>query len=330
MSSIYFLKIFLFCFFVINPSFAFAFRFAVYGDSRAPKGDPTLVNRDVLGYINRHVHALHPRPDLVLFVGDAMNRSWSKDYTRNLMPDWIHFMRQGLKKIPLYMAAGNTEFYGNTGWTEYPLQTQYQNTFSFLPDNGPEHYKRLAYSLNHGKGKESSLFVVMDAFGFYESNGELQNFDNGFDKEQTKWFAKTIQNSKAHHKFVISHGPAFSVEGYPIKDSVRKMWSIMTKNRCDLFFCGHEHIFSRWLITKKTFPQAHSDITQTIVGSAGALPDNPQKVVVDPQEAHIHSGYTFVVVDVDGDKITQRSYGLVSKPEGGFSTRLIDKFSLKK
>lgn len=317
-------------FMIFTPTDAYAFRYAVYGDSRAPKGDASLVNREVLGFINRHVYSLNPRPDFVFFVGDAMNRGWSQDYTRNVLLDWVHFMKSGLKSIPFYMIAGNTEFYGNTGWTEYPLQTQYQLTFSHLPDNGPAHHKKLAYFIEHGKGKEKSLFIILDSFGFYKENGLLKNFDNGFDSEQINWFEKTAKKSKANHKFVMNHGPAFSVEGYPIKDSVRKVWNIMTKHQFDIFFCGHEHIFSRWLITKKEFPQGRSNITQTIVGSAGALPDSPSKVVVDPQEAHIHCGYTFVIVDVKKNKVIQRSYGLVSQPGGGFTTKLFDTLVLKK
>lgn len=315
---------------LLAPTNAFAFRYAVYGDSRAPKGDPALVNREVLGFINEHMNTLHPRPECVFFVGDAMNRSWTQDYTHNLLPDWIQFMRTGLKDIPFYMVPGNTELYGNTGWTEFPLQAQYQQTFSFLPNNGPAHYKKLAYFIERGKGKEKSLFIIMDGFGFYEENGLLKNFDNGFDAEQIKWLKKVIRNSSAHHKFLINHGPAFSVEGYPIKDSVRRVWKLLTKHAFDIYFCGHEHIFSRWLITKKIFPQGCSNMTQTIVGSAGATPDSPSKVVVDPQEAHIHTGYTFVIVDVNGNRITQRSYGLVAKPGGGFTTQLVDKFTLRK
>lgn len=312
------------------PQNAFAFRYAVYGDSRAPKGDPALVNRTILGFINKHMHSLKPRPDFVLFVGDAMNRSWAQDYTHNFLPDWIQFMKSDLKNIPFYMIPGNTELYGNTGWTEFPLQTEYQQTFSFLPHNGPPNYKNLSYYIKHGQGKEKSLFIILDSFGFYDQSGTLTNFDNGFDAEQIKWFAKIAKKSKANHKFVINHGPAFSVEGFPIKDSVRKIWQLMTKNNFDIYFCGHEHIFSRWLITKKVFPPASKPMTQTIVGSAGAVPDSSSKVVVDPQQAHIHSGYTFVIVDVGKNKITQRAYALVSLPNGSYRTQLVDKFTLKK
>jgi hypothetical protein len=327
-----FFKIFFCAFFLFltTPSQAFAFRFAVYGDSRARKEDPALVNREVLGFINKYVHSLKPRPQFVLFVGDAMNQTWSLDYTQNNWPMWLKFMKRGLKTIPLYMSLGNTDLYGETGGTEFPLQRSFQQAFSFLPNNGPRHYKKLAYFFEHGKGKEKSLFVVLDSFGFFKNDGLTLNFDNAYSSEQINWFKKVTSQSSAAHKFVITHGPAFSVEGEPTHPSVKKVWKFMTKNDFDIFFCGHEHIFSRWLITKKIFPEASSAITQTIVGSAGAPLHTLADVVVNPHKAHIHAGYTFVIVDVKGNKVIQRGYRLVPKPCGGFSTQRIDKVIIEK
>jgi hypothetical protein len=315
---------------LFSASTAYAYRFVVYADSRAVKGDPALFNREVLGFMNSQISTLTPKPAFALFLGDMVNRAWTTDYTHNNLTDWKAFMKAGLKKIPLYVAIGNTDLYGITGWTEYPLQDQFRQVFNDMPDNGPSQYKQLSYAFEYGKGKKRSLFVVMDAFGFYNAGGAWTNFDNGFDKAQIKWFSKTAKASDATHKFCLSHGPAFSVQGFPVQNSVREIWKQMEKSKFDMFYCGHEHIFSRWTINKAVYPLSTRKMTQTIVGSAGAVPDSASNVKVNPVEAHIYSGYTFVVVDVKDKKIIQRSYAVIPNGSGGFSTKLIDKFVVLK
>jgi hypothetical protein len=315
--------------FVVDSSHAYAYRFVVYGDSRATKGENTIFNRPILGAINSKIAHLHPKPDFVFFLGDCVLPGWATNYVHNNLIDWQQFMKQSLGKIPFYTAIGNNDLYGNTGWTEFPLQTQCQSVFDYLPSNGPCNYKKLAYSVEHGKGKERTLFLVLDSFGFYTQNGSLVNFDNGVDQEQLNWVAKKAKNKKAHYKFVLSHGPAFSIEGWPVHPSMMKVWELMGKNHFDGFYSAHEHIFSRWNITKKVYPPAKRTMIQTIVGSAGSPLDDISLVKVNFHEAHIYRGFTFIVIDVHEHKMVQKAYALI--PSGaGYTTHLIDKFVRKK
>lgn len=322
-----FYKVFL-CGILLSSSQAYAYRFVVYADSRAPKGDPNLFNREVLAYINSRILKLDPKPDFVLFLGDTVNRGLAADGHNNLA-DWKKFMKAGLKGIPLFVAIGNTDLYGNSGWTEYPVQALYQSTFDYLPDNGPPNYKKLAYSFEFGEKSERSLFVVLDSFGFFESSGNMVNFDNGFDGEQIAWFYDVSSSSKAKHKFAFSHGPAFSIEGFPVNETVKVMWNMMEEFNYDLFFCGHEHIYSRWCIDKSTYPLAIRKLTQVIAGSAGAAPDDISKVVVDKEKAHIYSGYTFAVLDVKGKEVKQKTYAAIPNGIGGFACKKIDRYYKK-
>ncbi|WP_068468803.1 metallophosphoesterase family protein [Candidatus Protochlamydia phocaeensis] len=314
----------------LTASQAYAFRFVVYADSRAPKGDPAAFNQAILGYINSQIAELEPRPDFVVFIGDMVNRTLSADGSTNNLAYWKAFMEAGLGGIPIFVAVGNTDLYGNSGWTEFPMQAVYQATFNEMPSNGPPNYNKLAYFFEYGEGKERSLFAVLDSFGFYESQGTLQNFDNGFDSEQIAWFYQVSSGSEAHHKFAFSHGPAFSIEGFPVNDSVRVIWNLMEEFKYDMFYCGHEHIYSRWAINKKVYPLATRKLTQTIVGSAGATPDPLSRVKVNPEKAHIYSGYTYVVVDVKDRLVSQRSFAVVSNGLGGLTTKKIDCFKLIK
>jgi hypothetical protein len=316
-------------FFVADASYAHAYRFVVYGDSRVVKGEAGTFNAAILGPINSKIAKLHPKPEFAFFLGDCVYPGWARNYVHNNLIDWSRFMKQGLGKIPFYTAIGNNDLYGNTGWTEFPLQTQCQDVFDYLPSNGPRNYKKLVYSLEHGRGKERTLFLVLDSFGFYTQNGSLVNFDNGVDQEQLDWVAKKAKNSKAHYKFVLSHGPAFSIEGWPVDPSILKVWKLMGKNQFDGFYCAHEHIFSRWDITKKVYPQAKRTMVQTIVGSAGSPLDDISLVKVNFHQAHIYRGFTFIVVDIHPHKMVQRSYALVAQ-DSGYTTQLIDKFVIKK
>ena len=308
----------------------YGYRFVVYGDSRGAQGDSASFNAPILGAINAEIAKLDPKPEFTFFLGDCVRPAWAQNYVHNNLRDWKIFMQRGLGKIPFYTLVGNNDLYGNTGWTEFPLQTEFQRLFDRQPSNGPKHYKKAAFSFEHGKGKERCLFIAMDSFGFYRQNGSLVNFDNGIDQEQLKWVSKKAKNSKAHYKFVLSHGPAFSIEGWPVHSSIRRVWDIMGKNKFDGFYCAHEHIFSRWKITKAVYPQARRTMFQAIVGSAGSPLDDISLVKVNFQEAHIYRGYAFIVIDVGEKEMVQRSYALIQQDGGGYTTQLIDKFIVRK
>ena len=315
--------------YVFDMPHAYAFRFVVYGDSRVAPGESGSFNSTILGAMNAKIAKLHPKPEVAFFLGDCVRPAWSRDYVHNNVLDWKKFMKRTLGDIPCYVAIGNNDLYGNTGWTEKPLQGEWQDAFDSYSSNGPENYRSLAYSITHGKGKERCLFVVLDSFGFYTQNGALVNFDNGIDQEQLKWFAQKAKMSKAQYKFVLSHGPAFSIEGWPVHASIRKVWDLMGKHRFDGFYCAHEHIFSRWNITKSVYPSADHMMVQTIVGSAGSPLDDISLVKVNFHKAHIHRNYAFVVVDIGKHKMVQKTYALL--PNGtGYTTRLIDRFERKK
>jgi hypothetical protein len=246
-------------------------------------------------------------------------------------------MTAGLDGIPLYVAVGNSDIYGTTWWTELPLQTAFAQTFNDMPDNGPQtpvDFRHLVYSFEHGQGNEKSLFVVLDSFGIYYGTGYTETHcDNDFDpypfpQEQINWFADKATNSTANHKFVIAHGPAFSVEGYPVARNVKKIVDIAMNNNFDTFFCAHEHIFNRWNIDINTYPTASKNLIQCLNGTSGALIDPPSNVNAN-KEGRIHFDYTFVVVDVDGKNVTERTY-TVSADKGNFSTQLIDTVMLVK
>lgn len=303
-----------------------SFRCVVYGDCRAVRGDPALFNRPVLSFINSQITTLNPSPEFAIFLGDMVNgaASYPLPYTHNNLTDFKSFMEQTLSGIPFYTVVGNNDLYGGTGWTEYGLQAQYQSIFSNMPDNGPTNYKKLVYSFEYGSGDERSLFVILDGFGFYD--GGAGHFDNGYDAEQIEWFRTQARSSTAPHKFLLTHGPAFSPEGWPVPDSAREMWRIAQDNKFDMFYCAHEHLYSRW----NPQPSSQPQFIQTITAGAGALIDSPSLIKVNVQQAHILWGFNFVVLDVQHANVIHHAYKVVSNANSGFVAQNLDKVILIK
>jgi hypothetical protein len=311
---------------------AYAFRFVVTADSpdtvSSWNENNKGLNRECLEYINGQILALNPRPDMVFFLGDLVTRAHNAAGHR-FLPDWKAAMKPlSLAGIKIYVAVGNRDLYGNTGWTEKNLEAEFQQYFSDpphfdMPNNGPPSYKKLAYSLSH----ENAFFVVLDSFGFKPDGS---NWDNGLDAEQLSWFSGQARGATEKFKFALSHGPAFSPEGWTVHDSVKKdMWGIMQGAKFDVFFCGHEHIYSRWGINRTVAPWVYRRIIQVLAGTAGAFPDHIFRVKQDRKKVHAFSLYNFMVVDVNVNDAQFTAYG-IDWNAGNYSSRIIDRFALQK
>ncbi len=288
------------------------------------------MNKELLEYLRDQILALNPGPDMVFFLGDLVTRAVYPDGNGDLhrfLPDWKEIMSplpdNGIK---VYVAVGNRDLYGPEGWPpEKVYEAEFQEFFSEppfdMPDNGPDHYRRLTYSFS----QDNLFFVVLDTFGF---KADGTNWDNGLDEEQLRWFSDQALNSDARFKFVLSHGPAFSPQGWLVNSSMRTMWGIMEQFNFNAYFCGHEHTFSRWLIDESVDPTITRSMTQTLTGSAGAYPDDPSSFKNKEmlKEAHVWSGYNYVVVDVNNRTAIQRAYG-VTKESGEYKVKLIDTYT---
>ncbi len=295
-----------------------AFRFVVYADSRGNWDPGQEVNTAALNFINSQIVNLNPKPDLVFFLGDMATMAYDATGKR-LLPDWKKLMTDagfsfaGLEpgKIPLYVAIGNHELYDSQGNYLASLQGEYQYFFSEMPDNGPGDYARLAYAVESG----NCLFIVLDTFGFMDGN---RNWDNGIDELQYWWFYATALQSQAKHKFVLTHGPAYSCEGWPVGNpTVRdKLWQAMKALDFDMYLCGHEHLYARWRPT--------GDLLQIISGSAGAKPDDKNKNPLINSKYPIYAfwDYIFTVVDIHGDQVTYQTYAARPQPSPTYTVKI--------
>ena len=220
------------------------FRFVVYADSRGTWTPGQEINTAALNYINNQIINLNPKPDLVFFLGDMATVAYDANQKR-LLPDWKNLMQAGgfslggwsREKSRSMWPSAIMKLYDYQGNYLTSLQGEYQYFFSEMPSNGPTAYNKLAYSVEFG----NSLFIVLDTFGFKDGN---TNWDNGIDELQYWWFYATALQSQAKHKFVLTHGPAYSTEGWPVGNlPVRDLlWQAMKALHFDLYLCGHEHL----------------------------------------------------------------------------------------
>jgi hypothetical protein len=294
------------------------FRFVVYADSRGGYDPGQEINVDCLNYINNQIVNLNPKPDVVFFLGDMATVAYDKSLQR-LLPRWKELMQNagfsfgGMGPgIPLYVAIGNHELYDFDGKYQASLQGEYQSFFPEMPDNGPPAYSKLAFSVEFG----NSLFMVLDTFGFKEGN---INWDNGIDEVQYGWFYAKASQSQARHKFVLSHGPAFSAEGWPVGNPTTRdlMWQAMKTFNFDFYLAGHEHIYARG--------KPDGSLTQIISGSAGAQPDPKSKIHAFFDGKYPIQGasdYNFTVVDVKGDRVTFQTYAVRPQPSPTYTVRI--------
>ena len=296
-----------------------AFRFVVYADSRGGWTQGQEINTAALHYINNQIVNLNPKPDLAFFLGDMATVAYDANLHR-LLPDWKNLMEtDGFSfggpspgKIPLYVAIGNHELYDSDGNYLALLQAEYQYFFPEMPSNGPADYNKLAYSMEFG----NSLFIVLDTFGFMDGN---RNWDNGIDELQYWWFYATALKSQAKHKFVLTHGPAFSTEGWPIGNPPLrdKLWQVMKDLQFDMYLCGHEHLYARWRPT--------GDLLQIISGSAGAKPDDPKLLLPISQSVYPIKAawdYIFTVIDIRGDQGAYQTYAVRPQPSPTYTVKI--------
>lgn len=183
-----------------------------------------------------------------------------------------------------------------------------------------------------GRGSEKSFFAVFDSFGFYGSASQPTFVNNNVDPnplqpEQINWFRAHVAASDACHKFVFTHGPAFSVTGgvfgVSVGSNMSTMWDIALNNKFDTYFCAHEHLYYRWNVGVQAYPTAASVLIQNLTGAMGA-PVVPSSSVDANPGGRIYLGDNFVVVDVEGSIVTERAYIVFANGTGGFSTRLFD------
>ena len=314
-------------------------RFVFMADGRGDSLDD-LINTTALNAINSQILALSPRPSFVIYGGDAVYRGHSGGaYNFQEFKDVMKSLTDA--GIKVYTVMGNHELYreGTPGFS-LGNQQEFQNKFTDNPGNGPAGYERLVYSFESPGG--DAFFAIGDCYYLsaddpnpalnLEGDGSLYGY---FDDTQLTWLVNQVAQTKATHKFFFAHAPYYQITGSQSyqNTSFTQLWSILDKNRFDIFCCGHVHLYSRKKINRSIAPEPQlnppvkwkHNVTQLLTGTCGAVVDNGT-LVVNRKKWHVFNDdatYYFSVVDIKGNHVKVTSYGGISSPY-----QVIDHFSI--
>ena len=210
-------------------------------------------------------------PDIAIGVGDLVSDGWE-------LSEWDlkHFgpMKDFRKKTPVFSAIGNHE-----GQSPY--------FYKYFSQPGNEHW----FSFTYG----NSIFVVLDSVIFFPYS------------PQHLWFLNTVKSDdfkNAAHKFVFFHYPPYTElwNGYYYDgDQLSRDYlvPVIEESGVDIVFSGHTHAYERG-----RWPQDGESFTYYVVtgGGGGGLDTEAWKDW--PQLEIIESQHHFMIIDVDGDKLS--------------------------
>jgi Icc protein len=245
---------------ILAASPSFAWKFVSIADSR---GDNNGVNTTILTKIVNRINA--EGVDLVIFQGDAIDQSITDAMASSYLDTFISVMNK--LNCPWYFSPGNHDIESATA--ESVLRSKIS-----MPTNGPAGYEETVYSFDY----QNAHFVSLNSNHWKEAH-----------RVQRSWLAADLAKTVQPHVFVMAHEPAYPTgphigSSLDVYSSERDdFWNKMTAGRVSMFFCGHEHLYSR---TKR------GSIYQIINGSCGA----PLKTGVSGTIAK----YSYVVVDIQG------------------------------
>jgi predicted phosphodiesterase len=276
--------------------------FVVAGDSR---GRDNGINAKV---VDRLVPAIaREKPDLVLVPGDLVQGYAPPDAVRAQLLHWRkRFMEPLLDAgIRVYPIRGNHDLArgGQQPWNEV-----FAGKYA-LPQNGPADEKGFTYAVRH----KNALFLNLES---YVLKGRVDQ----------AWVDAQLAGHDATHVFAQAHEPIYSMEdghrdtlesNRPARDAL--IVSLVTGGGT-AFFCGHDHWYDHGVKTVAGLP-----LHQFIVGTAGApLRSSKGKYRDKDVKALAHArAYGYLVVSVDGDRLTARMKALLD--DGSF--RVIEEFT---
>lgn len=249
------------------PCFA-DFRFAVMGDTRGYGRDGINVKtmKAILEKIKQE------RVDFIIVTGDMITGSAKNDIHVNRLKKWKSIIEE--YEIPFYAGVGNHEI--ESGLSENIMRSVFK-----MPENGPDGFKELVYSLDH----DNAHFIMLDTavFNNFHAVGEAQ----------LKWLKEDLERNRKKTIFIFGHDPAYSVynhigsslDKYPVKRD--DLWDVFKKYKVSAYICSHEHLYNK---------AVHGGVYQIISGGGGARISAPEEK---------GGFYNFMVIDIKDEGIAE-------------------------
>lgn len=261
-----------------------AFSFAWFGDTH---------HSPEFGKMFSQVTDAWPGVAFYSIAGDLVSNGLHRDE----WDDLFEFMKNGICQKPLMSVPGNHDNRLGLG------AKMYRDMFSY-PLNGPEGVeKEQTYSFTY----KNTLFLMIDATSPVDV--------------QSGWIENQLKNTKATWKVAIFHFPPYNWEE-PYLDIQQAWVPLFDQYHVDLVFGGHLHYYMRSRPMKAgRVVDSYSDGTAYIISIA--IPSHHDNMTDEPYAAvRKPEGQFYQVVDVDGNRLTYRSFNS--------ENQLIDSFSIKK
>jgi len=238
-------------------------KIAVIGDSRG--------GNNVFEDIEEDIVYMKPKPDLVAHTGDMITHPGSGI-------EWYSFHKDAetlTKHFPFYPIPGNHDV------KDQVSQEIYQNQF-------PPPVSDLYYSVEAG----DILLIFLDS----EVAGELSKIDGA----QYQWLKNLLEGkgAKFRYRLAFVHRPLFpsaehmggSLDHNPeLRDRLHQLF---VKNRVEIVFAGHEHIYDRRKIDSVTYI--------TTAGAGAPLVNDPRSYYHFVFLAETPSGLEGFCFTIDG------------------------------
>lgn len=288
-----------------------ALRFVVLSDTQGPDARQ-VINHHALREVQERVLALEPRPSFAVVTGDLVLVGGEQD-RRTHFEAWKEAMRPFTDAgIRVWPVVGNHDLFVNQIFDfQYRwVQDAFQKAFADLPQNGPDDYEGLAYAFEDPAS--GSFFAMLDTYHIPKSMEVISYVRQGHIRdEQTLWLAEKLAETPARHRFVFGHNPVYSPLG-PMQGCIGNwcdLWQVMNEGGVRIYFCGHDHLYSRRLVTAGSLPEATSTMLQVICPPTGGKPTPLNKTAVSAADWRLWSGHGFLVVDVQGDTVSVTAWG---------------------
>ena len=286
-----------------------AFRFVVMGDSR---GSDNGINSEIVKKIMERIKLLSPQPDFAIIPGDLVGGAGSYEGVKSQLE---YFKKTVTAYYPaefFYTCVGNHETSGVDGVKAIGEVFSEFKVSEFL-----EGYGRTVYYLDRGNAR---LFMLDTDYP-----GEPHEVSD----KQLDWARGNLSKSGVNLFFM--HEPPFPTGanvGYSLdKNTLQraKLWELVDSSNDPMVFCCHEHNYTRRHINADFNTTVEGvdykygkTVYQVTTGGFGAPLYNQftSKKDVDAPPA---VEYNFVVVDVDGSKLSVKAYNPDGKQLDSFS-----------
>jgi hypothetical protein len=222
--------------------------FLFYSDCTS--GRPGQPQEKNLQLVNAMIRRIQPRPEFVVFPGDAI-MGYTKDYGE-LRRQWDHFYDKEMGwlqalKLQFYQSTSNHNTYDEGS------EEVFREVHPHLPQNGQGKQKGLAYYVRKG-----NFLYISTHQPHWNPQIDYQWLDEVLEK-----------HGDAKYKFVAGHYPVFPVNGYEANPQwcfpphLRKpFWDIMLKHRVNAYLASHIIAFD---------VQVHNGLLQITSASAGSV-----------------------------------------------------------